>query len=223
MREIWHSRRRRVSFALGWGFAFLIETSDECPRRGFTLYVHLIYVAAWFHLPWFWRPRAERQYGFRVFDCALWWSFDEPTMSWSSRDKWWRRFTIRPARILFGREKCVRVDAPDALNVVVPMPEGSYPATVRRADYTWTRSRLPFWKRKRTDWYIDIPHGIPFNGKGENSWDCGDDGLFGTGGDSPEDAVANAVKSVLRNRKKYGETSETRGRIVWARPGSVSP
>ena len=214
MKELWHSRYRRVSVASGPGLAFMVETSSE--RRGFTLYVHLLLVAAWFKLPWFWRARPDRRYGFTVHDGAFWWSFDESAWEWKRSDPWWRRFSFNPVDRIFGRTRCDTVTG-STVSVVVPMPEGSYPATVTQETRTWTRARLPFWKRRRVDYSIDIPRGIPFMGKGENSWDCGDDGLYGTGGDSVEGAVANAVKCVLQSRRRYGETAETRGRVVMAR------
>jgi hypothetical protein len=59
---------------------------------------------------------------------------------------------------------------------------------------------------------LDIPGGIPHNGKGENSWDCGDDGLWGCGGDTVEEAIGHAVSSVLRSRRRYGHDSHGTGR-----------
>lgn len=55
--------------------------------------------------------------------------------------------------------------------------------------------------------YVDPPvHVVPFPGKGENSWDCGEDAIMGAGADepTPEAAVASVVKSALRNRRRYG-------------------
>lgn len=91
-------------------------------------------------------------------------------------------------------------------SVVIPMPEGIYKgtATVER----WSRGRRFWFKHRTTEVWLDIPKGIPHAGKGENSWDCGDDGLFGIGGDTVEGAIGNAVALVLRDRRRYGHASE---------------
>jgi hypothetical protein len=92
----------------------------------------------------------------------------------------------------------------------VPLPEGAYPAEYKVEKRTWRHQRYPgkvadwFGVRVRTDVSLSIPGGIPVEGKGENSYDCGMDGLFGCGGATVEAAVANAVKSVMRDRNRYG-------------------
>lgn len=103
---------------------------------------------------------------------------------------------------LLGRMECVTVTAESTL-ATVPMPEGNYAATIKREDRTWKRKRWPWPSQRRTDYSIDIPGGIPVPGKGENSWDCEDDGIYGTGGSSPIDAVANATRAALRQRARY--------------------
>lgn len=103
---------------------------------------------------------------------------------------------------VLGRSECVTTTG-EWEPTVVPMPEGIYSATVRREDRVWKRKRWPWPSQKRTEWWIEIPGGIPTPGKGENSWDCDDDGIYGTGGSSPSDAVANATRAALRQREKY--------------------
>jgi hypothetical protein len=46
---------------------------------------------------------------------------------------------------------------------------------------------------------------IPYQGKGENSWDCGEDGLHSMMGPAQnlEEAIAATVRSVLGSRRKY--------------------
>ena len=92
--------------------------------------------------------------------------------------------------------------------VVIPMPEGIYHGTAKIELATWKR---PLWFAKtQISTSIDCPKGIPFAGKGENSWDCGDDGLFGWGaeGDVVEHAIAHGVEIVLTNRRRYGMPSD---------------
>ena len=93
----------------------------------------------------------------------------------------------------------------------VPLPEGVYGATWTERIVT-TRYTAPLGRlrdavlgpRRHRSITLEIPGGIPVEGKGENSWDCGMDGVFGTSGRTVEDAVANAVRAVLRGRENYG-------------------
>jgi hypothetical protein len=110
--------------------------------------------------------------------------------------------TGHPRDRLLGRKVCTVAEGePQA--VVVPMPEGNYQAVVTVEKRTWKRPRWPWPSNYRTDYSIDIPGGIPVPGKGENSWDCEDDAIHGTGGKSVHDAVANATRAALRQRELY--------------------
>ena len=51
---------------------------------------------------------------------------------------------------------------------------------------------------------IDMQEGIPFPGKGENSWDCGDDATYGFGGTSIESAVAHIIEHTKTTRLRHG-------------------
>lgn len=93
--------------------------------------------------------------------------------------------------------------------IEIQMPEGLYIGRARFEKAVWFRPRWPFRKlRLTTD--VDMPKGIPFMGKGENSWDCGDDGLFGFSveGHDLAKAAAHGRDSVLKSRLKYGEPSK---------------
>ena len=87
---------------------------------------------------------------------------------------------------------------------VVPMPERAYPASVKLFESTWKRPRWFASRMVRAE--VKIEKGIPFPGKGENSYDCGDDALFGLTckADTVEQAIAETVESALRNRRRYG-------------------
>lgn len=93
----------------------------------------------------------------------------------------------------------------------VPLPEGVYDASYKTEQMTWSYARYP---GKLKDWFgksshvstkIEIPGGIPIEGKGENSWDCGMDGIFSQSGPGRiEAAVGALVASVQRQRNQYG-------------------
>lgn len=111
--------------------------------------------------------------------------------------------TGHPRDRLFGRLECTTTTG-ESIDALVPMPEGNYPAIITREVRVWKRARWPWPSRTRVDFRIDIPAGIPVPGKGENSWDCEDDAIFGTGGWSVYDAIGNAVRSAHRQRELYG-------------------
>ena len=84
-------------------------------------------------------------------------------------------------------------------------------AWAKQERMTWKRPRAP-WRKSRTTWWFDIPGGIPKAGKGTAGHNCGDDGVFGCGSDEfhVEEAVADVVKIVMRDRRKYGNTRAIR-------------
>lgn len=130
----------------------------------------------------------------------LWTAEDD---SYGRRSRW-RTLVLYPADILFGKEKYSNTVL-STHDVVIPMPEGNYAATVKMECAKWTRSRWPFPKVKMTA-DVDIDKGVPIPGKGENSWDCDDDAIFGMscGASTVEEAISKVVQSALRTRQRYG-------------------
>jgi hypothetical protein len=53
---------------------------------------------------------------------------------------------------------------------------------------------------------LDIERGVPTPGKGENSWDCGQDATYGLTcpASTVEEALASLRASVMRDRERYG-------------------
>lgn len=144
-------------------------------------------------------------------DCHDWTIHVVPwgkSMEWCKADPWWvRGLSFDVKRFVLGRTHHSTITLKDKIPLAIPMPEGTYPATAKIVQATWRRSRwLP---STRTYVQVDVPKGIPFAGKGENSWDCGDDGLFGYSveGTSLEHAIAHGVESVLKSRRRYGKPS----------------
>ena len=130
------------------------------------------------------------------------------SMEWRTADPWWiRGVSLDLKRLVLGRERCTVEILKQGIPVTIPMPEGTYRGTAKIERRTWKRSR--WFAHSRVSTTIDCPKGIPFAGKGENSWDCGDDGLFGWGteGESIERAIAHGVESVLTSRRRYGHAS----------------
>lgn len=209
----------RMSF--GWGLQIGRNGSDS--DLGLDVYAgRLGSIWTRFRGPWLKWARVDpesgdsrwyeaRHTGFRFFPhdgCFFSWEVDHGE-GWSSSDPWWRRGSITKHSIL-GRLRVVTVEG-DTGTTVVPTPEGSYPATWAETISTTSYVRFPGTlvdriRGPRTHRYIslNIEHGIPVEGKGENSWDCGMDGVFGTSGSTVAEAVGNCVRAVLRYRQRYG-------------------
>jgi hypothetical protein len=112
-------------------------------------------------------------------------------------------------RWIFGAAKTVK-------SVVATKPV-AFEMDGRRHEGTWTlerfetrRARWPWAYGVRESSWIEMPNPPQFAGKGENSWDCGDDGIYGAGSRevTAAGALGDYVKAVLRNRERYGMPSE---------------
>jgi hypothetical protein len=154
-------------------------------------------------------PGNTRTTGVRFFDGRMWVQCWYDDSGWDNKvpGHWGGfHFTFSPVDFLLGRHNYSKETLATYENVDIPMPEGSYPATVKLERATWKRTRWPF---KRTIIRANIDMGdnpIPFPGKGENSWDCGDDATYAltTPASTLHEAVGAMMESVTRNRIKNG-------------------
>lgn len=145
-----------------------------------------------------------RTIGFKWYEDRLWIDLWDDPMEHRSVDPSWWHITIVPVDILLGPTKCSNREIARH-RVEIPMPEACYPATVVIQEWEWKRSRWPFPKRLiRSEITPDTP--VPFPGKGENSWDCGEDATSSMTccADTPLKAVVAMVKSVLEDRYRHG-------------------
>lgn len=208
----------------GFGFGFRVGRNGGESDLGLDLYAGAL-GSIWTRLraPWLrWarvtqiQDRDEwylaRHTGFRFFPREdVWFEFniEDRDGLWHHGQPWWRSWSFGKRQVM-GRFNC-DLAVEETGECRIPLPEGVYPATWERKVRTWRYRRpLGSWRdrivglRTRVDYSIDIPGGIPIEGKGENSWDCGMDGLFGTGGRSLEEAIGHCVEHVLRGRARYG-------------------
>lgn len=72
-----------------------------------------------------------------------------------------------------------------------------YGGTAKHTRRTWKRR---FSTKVSDGFEIEMQEGVPFPGKGENSWDCGDDAYFGFGGETIEAAIEDIVNKVKQRR-----------------------
>lgn len=156
----------------------------------------------------------DREIEISFHNGAVWWRFWTDPMSWSSKTPKWRHGSLNFVDLLLGRTNCEHHPL-EVRDVLIPMPEGSYPATAKLEEWTWRRPRWFAKTLKRVT--IDVPKGVPVPGKGENSWDCDDDAIFGTTvqAASIAEGVGHLVGSALRSRVRHGGYSDW----TWQRDG----
>ena len=146
-----------------------------------------------------------REIGFSIFDGAvmidLW---NDPMETRCKEDpKWWHTYIVVKDVFLGRADYSTRILKTS--RVEVPMPEANYSATVKIEEATWKRPRWPWPLRHiRAEITPDVP--IPSPGKGENSWDCGEDATHSMtcAATNEQEAVAALVKSVLDDRYRHG-------------------
>lgn len=153
----------------------------------------------------YWRT-SGRDIGFRIHDGALWLELWNDPMEWSSRDPKWWHYTIHPMDLIFGRMKHSDGIVFDKQDVLIPTPEGGYPATITMREEVWKRPRWFAKKLRRA--HIEMKEGfaIPFPGKGESEWDCGEDATHSMCcvADSVLDGMIAMTRSVMQSRIRYG-------------------
>ena len=174
----------------------------------FTFGIHLPPFGLYLSWP-SWRRIKEGEFQLSVHDWAIWFSLWGNLWEWSRKQPWWERtHSFDIPDFFLGRTKTTRETVREGIPVEIPMPEGVYRGMAKVERYNHKRPR--WFARSRLSTWIEVPKGIPHSGKGENSWDCGDDGIWATGceGDDPAKAVQHFRDSVMKNRKRYGCASD---------------
>ena len=151
-----------------------------------------------------------RAIGVTVHNWAIWVNlWQDPMETRSSDPKWWA-FNIDIQKLLIGKAKYTE-EVLSQGNTDVIMPENRYPAKFSIIRQTWTYTRW-FFAKQRDFMKLEMEgKGIPIPGKGENSYDCGDDAIRGASTpvdfDHPNFTLKYALEdfafSVLRTRAKY--------------------
>lgn len=163
-----------------------------------------------------------REINVSAHDGAIWWEigclqheWNSGTPRWQSGNFQWRDWLLSPVVV-------ARYPVFSGVRVFVPMPEGRYPALLSCERVSRYRPRLRALRSLSVGlmmqdmfahyygeyiYTLDIPNGIPHAGKGENGWDCGDDGLHGISGDSADGVIQRAIDTVMQRRRQYGAPS----------------
>lgn len=148
----------------------------------------------------------EREFDLSWHDAGLWLMvWGDPMGDWTRGMAWWTTSKVfHPMDFFFGRNKYTERVLENG-ETFIPMTEGCYEAKYKLFVSEWSRPRWPF-KKELQRITLDVPRGIPTEGKGENSWDCGEDATFGITcmARTLEQGVGELVGSVLRDRKRHG-------------------
>ena len=183
-------------------FAVVIATG----RRMFQIHIALPFILSFWLT--FGHPHSDDEdsldTGIKIHNWALWWEFfRDPMGGWSSKTPRWRAGSFHIDDFLFGKA----VHSSEVLEereITVPMPEKAYAGIATR---TMDRWKYPRWFTKelmRVE--IEVKEGIPHEGKGENSYDCGPTATYSSmvPARSIPEAVGKMVGYSLATRVKYG-------------------
>lgn len=145
-----------------------------------------------------------REVGVHIHNSTLWVKLWAPEHEWSADQPKWMDWNFNPIDFILGANRYTHQSL-ETVEVEVPMPEGVYPAKVEVFESTWKRDRWP-WPKRMVRTRIKPAKPIPVPGKGENSWDCEDDAIWGqtSPASTPEAAVAALVASAMETRAKHG-------------------
>lgn len=205
-----------------WSLGAEIATMDGQDDEDLSVSLHVAHVGVYMNADkfrltrWFANRFGGQEYPYarslsvRLHHGAVHWCTWMDDSSWSRSTPKWRQGHWSIERTFWPRE--VDVTPLDDLTraVLVPMPEGAYPAVVTFERRVMRRGRLGSWLKPEviTTYTLEFDKAIPFPGKGENSWDCGDDGISSMSGpgETAAGAVGHAVAAVYRNRLAYGSS-----------------
>lgn len=147
----------------------------------------------------------DKDTSIRLHDNTLWINIWTDSGIWEAKKPWWkqRQFRIHFEDLFFGKLSYDRKTL-DETDTTIPMPEGGYKANIKITELQHKRPR--WFTKKYIQALVELEKPIPYPGKGENSWDCGEDGLrsMSCPARNFEDAIAETVKAVFRNRRRYG-------------------
>lgn len=225
VRAWWHFGHRSCFHLEANAWTHFCHLSIRATGEGWTLAAAVPPLAIWLCFDGFglWHPQRkhiftwdnnrevwlpdQRESGISVSDWTIRLQPWSKSMEWCAADPWWVRGVSFDLKRLLGRQQYTKEIVKDGIPIQIPMPEGCYRAVATFERCTWKR---PLWfASTRLYTTVDVPKGIPFMGKGENSWDCGDDGLYGYSvqGHDLDKAAAHGCESVLKSRRRYGMPS----------------
>jgi len=207
--RLWLYLATRWFFRAEWSIPGNLRISYDQNDEELSFCFGLILCTLYFSFPRpSWWSSSERGFSVYWYEKGLWLHPWGSTMEWRSKDPWWAQmYVFRPLDLIFGQHRYLD-QILSTKDVIVPMPEKAYPATLVTHWCTWKRQRWPWWPMLITQvrYDVQIPGGIPIPGKGESEYDCQDTATMSlwTTADSEEQAICKVVENCLTTRRKYG-------------------
>ena len=148
-----------------------------------------------------------RRTGIRFFDKTIWFDIWDWDAGWDCRQPKWMAFNFDIPDFFLGKAKYNSkslTPIPIKEGLLIP-GEGIYPVEITLTEDSWERPRWP-WPTVIRRAQIECKRPIPEPGKGENSWDCGENATYGltTPASSAEEALQHLRDSVMSTRERYG-------------------
>lgn len=201
----------------GWGkhknLHFEVGYDDE---HGWELSFSLLFISVYLFVdikPL--RLRESREVSLKIHGGSIWWTlWRDPMGEWSCKVPRWRCGNFSFDDFFLGKSTCSRTTLEER-DVLIPMPEKSYEATAKLIEFKWTRPRWFSKILNRVD--IEVPEGIPHEGKGTSAHNCGVDATYSmcTGEcHSIPQGVGKLVGLCLQDRVNYGGW----GDYKWTKP-----
>jgi len=143
-----------------------------------------------------------RELSLRIHDWSLWWKLWVDTSGWTHERPKWRDGNVNFPDTLLGKFKHSE-RLLERRDIEIRMPEGVYKGVCEMKEGTWKRPRWPF-PVHVVRAHIDMTQPIPIPGKGENSWDCGEDATHGSTfpARNVADAIGKLTGDILNTRER---------------------
>lgn len=221
-----NKRYLKYEFSSGLSLKFKYE-SDSCDGDMITL--GLLFFTTYLTSPFFRIPLLTRgrEYGFYFYDWAFVWSWANRPFESNSSDPWWMRQYIHLDDLILGKRERLESKILDIENIWFRVGDKEF----KMDSIVWEKNRafrrhIPFSLYHKTWYSVDMKIKDPpmYSGKGENSWDCGDDGSYGLSGpwkftppswlskeESSKQAIQYYVEHIMKSAKRYGGSSSERG------------
>jgi len=153
------------------------------------------------------RRTGDREVRLAFHDGCIWWKLWADPNSWSNTTPRWRDGSFSLEDFFLGKETYMSKPVGAPVDIIVPMPEGTYAGTCQMTEDMWSRPRWPAKSIRRAK--VEMAKPVPLPGKGESAHNCDADALYGWSGPArhPTDAMGEIVASVLRSREQRGGQS----------------
>lgn len=180
----------RWEYCSGWVLSCSVECDEENDMLGFSLGIIYFQIFIFFAVPF--SIDKDSYLSCYIHDYTFWVTTEDYTyVAFSFLD------------FLFGKNEVTWKTIEEAARGII-FPEKIYPLSIKLKIRTDERPRLKARYSRCVE--IECKEGILIPGKGENSWDCGDDSWYGYYG--PAETVAEGVdklfEDVKRRRERYG-------------------